>query len=181
MAAISTLLSALALLCHPLIVQATGTYQEPEAFVREVFSGVVPSPRKLWIKPELAASIRDILGRDLGVLRIGYWGESGRSAWILEEIGKEQPITVGVVVNGDSIEILRVLVFREVRGWEVRYPFFTDQFRGATLDAAGKLDRHIDGISGATLSVGALTRIAHLALLLHRHSEFAKPLGDLRQ
>jgi hypothetical protein len=31
------------------------------------------------------------------------------------------------------------------------------------------LDRRINGITGATLSVHALTRLARLALLLHRH------------
>jgi hypothetical protein len=47
----------------------------------------------------------------------------------------------------------------------VRYPFFTDQFDGATLTAKSRLDRNIDGITGATLSVGAVTRIARVALI----------------
>ena len=36
-----------------------------------------------------------------------------------------------------------------------------------------QLDRHIDGISGATLSVGAITRLASVALYLHGSSRFA--------
>jgi uncharacterized protein with FMN-binding domain len=91
----------------------------------------------------------------------------------LEEIGKEQPITTGIVVEDGKIDQVKVLVFRESRGFEVRYPFFTDQFRGATLREGLDLDREIDGISGATLSVRALTKLARLALLLHAHSDFA--------
>ena len=154
------------LVCN--LAAARGTYQAPEDFLREAFAGETPAAERLWIKPELAASLREILGHDIGVLRVRYWRQAERSAWILDETGKEQPITVGVVVNGQGIETLRVLVFREIRGWEVRYPFFTDQFRGAGLDGNLDLDRPVDGISGATLSVDALKRVARAALLLHR-------------
>jgi len=59
-----------------------------------------------------------------------------------------------------------VLVFRESRGDEIRYPSFTEQFTGATLNNKQKLDRRIDGISGATLSVNALRKLAAVALQL---------------
>jgi hypothetical protein len=111
------------------------------------------------------------MGHDLGVLRLKYWEKEGRTAWILEEIGKERPITAGVVVNDGKIERINVLTFRESRGWEVRYPFFTDQFSDATLKEDKQLDRHIDGISGATLSVKAMTKMARLALLLDHEVE----------
>ncbi len=107
------------------------------------------------------------------MLRLRYWGRDGRTAWILDEIGKEEPITTGIVVNGRAIEEVKVLIFRESRGWEVRHPFFTDQFKGARLGHDDQLDRHIDGISGATLSVRALKRLARVALFLHQHAEFA--------
>lgn len=152
-------------------------YQTPEAFINEVFAGTPPQAARIWIRDELARSVRAILGHDVNALRLVYWGEGTRTAWILEEIGKEQPITAGIVVNDGAIETVRVLIFRETRGWEVRYPFFTDQFRGATLADQENLDRDIDGISGATLSVGALTRLARLALVLHAHSPFARAAG----
>jgi len=59
----------------------------------------------------------------------------------------------------------RVLIFRETRGGEVRYPFFTDQFAGIMLGRDTLLSREIDGISGATLSVNALVKLTRLALL----------------
>ena len=111
--------------------------------------------------------MRQLLGHDYPALRLRYWCRGKRSAWILEEIGKDLPITVGVVIDDDRIRSLRVLVYRENRGGEVSTPAFTDQFDGATLGAPNELDRNIDGITGATLSVDALTRLATMALFLH--------------
>ena len=152
---------------------AQGIYQTPQDFLREVFAGDPPEPSKLWIYGKLKPGVRAILEHDLDVLRLRYWSKDERTAWILEGIGKERPITTGIVIQRGTIERIKVLVFRESRGWEVRYPFFTDQFTGATLGTGQQLDRDIDGISGATLSVRALTKVARLALLLHAHSDFA--------
>ena len=148
---------------------AKGTYQEPADFINETFGGDPPAPKKLWIRKEMQTEIQKIMDRRLKTLRLRYWTRSGRFAYVLEEIGKEKPITVGYVVNGGEIERVNVLIFRETRGWEVRYPVFTDQFEGATLKNNLKLDRDIDGISGATLSVRALTKMARLALYLYQH------------
>ena len=87
----------------------------------------------------------------------------------MEEIGRDKPITTGVVVKNEKIEQLNVLIFRESRGWEVKYPFFTDQFKQAILTEKNQLSKKIDGISGATLSVYALTKVAKLALFLNTH------------
>ena len=113
--------------------------------------------------------VERLLGHRFSALRVRYWHDGEKSAWILDEIGKELPITIGVAVENGSIRNVRVLEFRESRGWEVRYPFFTDQFVDARLGPDEKLDRRIDGITGATLSVGAVTRIARVALVLHEH------------
>jgi hypothetical protein len=142
-------------------------YQTPEQFLQETFAGTVPEPEVIWLTDALRPQIETIMGHALPQLRLRYWPQNRRTAWILEEISKEKPITVGLVVDEGRLERVRVLVFRESRGWEVRYPFFTDQFTGSRLTADQRLDRDIDGISGATLSVRALTKLARLALLLH--------------
>jgi Na+-translocating ferredoxin:NAD+ oxidoreductase RnfG subunit len=46
----------------------------------------------------------------------------------------------------------------------------TDQFNDVRLDGGDELDRQIDGITGATLSVNAVTRVVRLALFLYRHT-----------
>jgi hypothetical protein len=145
------------------------TYQEPEAFLRETFPEGVPEPEVLWLIGEIEKDVKAIMGHDLGQLRVRYWFKDGRSAWILEEIGKEEPITTGIVVDEGKIERIKVLIFRESRGWEVRYDFFTGQFKGAQLQEDHELDRPIDNISGATLSVRALTKLARLALYFHNN------------
>jgi len=152
---------------------ARGTYQEPDLFLQEVFAGSPPDPQFVWLREERKEAVNTILGHQYPGLRIRYWSEGKRSAWILDEIGKEKPITVGLVVNDNKLEITRVLVFRESRGWEVRHPFFTEQFDGASLADDYHLDRSIDGISGATLSVRALKKLARLALYLHGQSAAA--------
>ena len=153
-----------------LSAHADSVYQSPEAFMAEVFADNVPEMQVLWVSSDLRNEARTILEHELAGLRIRYWQAGDRSAWILDEIGKDKPITTGVVVRDDTIESIRVLVFRESRGWEVKHPFFTDQFIGARAKQDNQLDRNIDGITGATLSVNALKRQAQLALLLARYA-----------
>jgi len=145
---------------------AASAYQTAEEFLVESFSGKTPEQGVIWITGERKAAVKNILGHRYPSLRIRYWREHQRSVWILEEIGKEKPITAGLIVNRGRLERIKVLVYRESRGWEVRYPFFTDQFKGLRLGSEGNLDHHIDGISGATLSTRAMKKLATLALYL---------------
>jgi len=158
------------LLILPFSVLAEGPYQTTEAFLDETFSGEPPPPGVVWLRGAVKETTAEILGHAYPGIRVRYWGVDNRTAWVLEEIGKTQPITVGLVVNENGLESIRVLAFRESRGWEVRYPFFTDQFPGIKLTEQHKLDRHVDGISGATLSVRALKKLARLALYLHQQT-----------
>ncbi len=150
---------------------AADVYLAPASFLSGAFDGEVPPAQRLWLTGPVKASVRDILGHDLGSLRVRYWQRGERTVWILEEIGKDQPITTGLVVDAGHLSDVQVLIYRESRGWEVRYPAFTDQFKGAILNDKLRLDRHIDGITGATMSVDALTRLARLALYFHTRTE----------
>ncbi len=145
---------------------AEEVYLPPNEFVGQAFGGSPPPSRNLWLRGDLRDDIAAILGHRYGKLRIKYWRQGHRTAWILEEIGKYEPITAGFIIDDGRVADVRILIYRESHGWEVRYPFFTDQFRGLAL----KQDRHltgpIDGIAGATLSVSAITRLAALALFL---------------
>ncbi|AFU98208.1 FMN-binding protein [Simiduia agarivorans] len=143
-----------------------GVFMTVDEFVSDSFTAK-PDTKTLWLSGEQKAGAADILGRNPG-LRTRYYRAGDRTAWILEEIGKELPITVGVVVDNHQVQSLKVLEYREVRGGEVRYDSFTRQFDGAMLDAEQKLTNPIDGITGATLSVRALQKIARLALYFHR-------------
>jgi len=147
---------------------AKGTYQPPNEFVSEAFSQQ-PEAQAIWIKGELRDQIEKILQHRYKAKRIRYWQHDKRSVWVLDEIGKKKPITVGIIIDDSKISRLKVLVFRETRGWEVRYPFFTKQFNRLTLNSDNSLSESVDGISGATLSVRALEKLARIALLLNKN------------
>lgn len=163
---IRNLLFTLCLLLTAPFGLSAATYQAPEEFLNESFGGEPPEPAVVWLSGERRTAVEKILGHRYPSLRVRYWRAGQRSTWILDEVGKEQPITVGIIVDNGHIERIKVLVFRESRGWEIRHPFFTDQFEAATLGPDGQLDRHIDGISGATLSVRAMKKLARMALYL---------------
>lgn len=146
-------------------VSARGVYQTEQDFLNEIFNNAVPKSQVVWVKGDLRQSIADILGHNYNGLRIRYWRDHVQSAWILEEIGKEQPITFGISISKQKVQTVKVLAFRESRGDEIRHPAFTQQFDNAAL-SNDKLDRQIDGISGATMSVRAMTSIVTMALYL---------------
>nr|WP_246624881.1 FMN-binding protein [Oceanobacter mangrovi] len=141
-----------------------------QAFLEQAFEHQPATSQTLWLKPEQKQAIEAILAHPYKGLRVRYWQSADqanhRSAWILEEIGKEQPITVGIVIDELQIRSVSILAFRESRGWEVKYPFFTDQFVGQQLNNDQQLSQSVDGITGATLSVRAVTAVARVALYL---------------
>ncbi len=139
----------------------------PEAFLRSAFDDTLPAPQALFLAADVRARVERVLGHRTPLLRVRYWRRGARTVWILDEIGKEQPITTGIQIDGGRINQVRVLKYRESRGAEVQRESFTAQFREARLSGEDMLDRRIDGITGATLSVRALTRQARMALILH--------------
>lgn len=152
---------------------AGGVYQEPDEFIKETFPDGAFEKKVIWPDKALQQEMADILDHQYKGLRIRYWIHGTKTAWILDEIGKEKPITTGIVINNNKIERIRILIFRESRGWEVRHAFFTDQFSNASLLDDKQLDRSIDNISGATLSVRAVTKLSRIALLLHKQILFS--------
>lgn len=144
-------------------------YQKPEVFIRESFSASPPSPKKLIPNKKQKKVINKIMSRKFYLPEVKYWEKNGRTVWILEEIGKVKPITTGFVVGNDNkIERMKVLIYRESHGWEVKHDFFTDQFKEQGLKGSNKLTGYIDNISGATMSVNALRNLGELALYLHQ-------------
>ena len=154
------------LLASPL-VNAKGVFQSGPDFVAEVFAPQKPDSKVLWINDDIRQQAEKILGRSVMGLRVRYHQSAGKTAWILNEIGKEMPITIGVVIDQHSIASVKILAYRESRGGEVRYPAYMAQYQGATLTERYKLDKSIDGITGATLSVWAVNKVTALALYYH--------------
>lgn len=154
--------------------QAIEQYLKPEQFLAEVFADNAPKPEVLWVTKDIAKQAEKILGHAPNQLRQRYWRNNGKTAWIFDEVGKEELITAGFVVLDGKIVQVRVLTYRESRGGEVRYPAFLKQYQGVELQIDQHLNRNIDGISGATLSVNAMNRMARLALYFDRMSRVGK-------
>ena len=148
-------------------LSAKGVYQSGPDFFAEVFAQQQPEAGVLWLNSSIRQQAEKILGRKVLGLRVRYQHSAGKTAWILNEIGKEMPITIGVVIDQGKISSVKILAYRESRGGEVRYPAYMAQYQGASLTDRYKLDQSIDGITGATLSVWAVNKVAALALYYH--------------
>lgn len=153
--------SFLPLACHAVV------YLQEDAFVSNSLGQSPEDAKRIWLRGTLKDQVAEILGHPYPALRLKYWQDESRSLWILEEIGKERPITLGVLVGPAGVEQTKILVYRESRGGEVRFPSFLQQFESSQLTPDNELDRSIDGVSGATLSVRAVKRLVRMALFLH--------------
>jgi hypothetical protein len=163
------------LLTSPL-VSAKGVFQSGPDFVAEVFAPQQPQAKVLWLTDDIRQQAGKILDRPVAGLRVRYHQYASKTAWILDEIGKEMPITIGVVIDQHSIASVKILAYRESRGGEVRYPAYMAQYQGASLTERYKLDKSIDGITGATLSVWAVNKVTALALYYHAQ---VSPIAEL--
>ena len=143
-------------------------YQKPSEFLAGAFGGTVPATKALRLSSSHQDRIKRLLGHAYRPSTVRYWRKGDTMAVILDEIGKVEPITTGIVVKGGRIDRVKILIYRESHGMEVARTSFTKQFRMAGLKPDGRLNRRVDGISGATLSVRAVTGLARVVLYLDR-------------
>jgi hypothetical protein len=141
-------------------------YQKPSAFIAEACGGKLPPTKAIRLSSAQQRRIKQLLGREYRPSTVRYWRAGSKLVVILDEIGKTEPITTGFVVTGGRLERVKVLIYRESHGSEVSRTSFTKQFRSAKLRSDGRLDKRVDGIAGATLSVRAVTKLARVALYL---------------
>ena len=88
-------------------------------------------------------------------------------ALVAEEIGKFKPITFIVrVSNEGKVERIEVMVYRETVGAEVRKQRFLRQFKNKSVKDSLRMNRDILNITGATMSVQALTAGVKKALVI---------------
>lgn len=139
-----------------------------EVFLAQVFGKETPKSEIKTLSAFDKETIKKILRHPVSFQRVRYWRKGNSAVWLLEEIGKHKPITAGFWLEHGVIKKAKVLAFRESRGWEIKYPYFLKQFKGASLQENNTLHANIDGISGATLSVRAMKKMAHIALYLNQ-------------
>lgn len=170
-----------------------GVHTTIDEILAGAFQNTQPQYKTLWLQQSVKERFNHDLGFSVNGLRIRYWQENDRTLWILDEIGKEYPITFAYIIdsalqstnnsyspetlNGE-IHSVTVMEYRESRGGEIRHDFFRTQFEGIQLKG-DRLDQKIDGITGATLSVLAMEKTAKMALWLHQEALKKPPQAKL--
>lgn len=116
---------------------------------------VIGSVRRVFGPDALIDSVR---ADSATVLRISHGGTLNGFAVVRNVKGKDQPITFLVAVSPDGLlRDVDILVYREPYGGEIAYEPWRRQFRGKGPDAPLAVGKDIRGISGATISVNAVT------------------------
>ena len=144
--------------------------EEVENFISLQFNNQEPTKKRIIIKKDAQKLIKKIMGDKYKKRIFSYWQREDSTIWILNSIGKYKPITASFIIKDCKIESSHVLVYREQIGYEIKYPYFLLQFTDAKLDSNIKLNIKVDNISGATLSVNSMKRMARASLLLNKLS-----------
>ena len=145
--------------------------QSEDAALTEIFTDADSAQsRTMPIDSVMRAALQSRLGwivRDPAVDYFNVYEGGVRSgiAIVTEEQGKYRPITFIAGIDSTlHIVDIRVLVYRESRGGEVRHTRFLKQYRGKSLDNPIRINRDIINITGATISVNALNAGVRKAL-----------------
>ena len=92
------------------------------------------------------------------VLRVSRADSLLGFAAVRNVVGKDQPITFLVAIDpGDRLRDVDILVYREPYGGEVAYEAWRRQFRGKSAGDSLRVGKEIRSVSGATISVHAVT------------------------
>ena len=152
-----------------LTVNAVCAEAPVNAFVKAQLAAPV-SVQSITVTGDVSRVCADVLGRPYAHASIPCWGSATGNVWVVAARGKHGPITAAFAVEDGRIRASTVLADKEPRGRVIRSQRFLRQFRGVGLRRGKKLDRRIDGITGATVSSTAMTKMALLALRLdHMH------------
>ena len=117
---------------------------------------------------KVAASIARLFGSDARVdslrvdsalvLRVSRGDSLLGFAEVGNVLGKDQPITFLVAIDAaDRLKDVDILVYREAYGGEVAYEPWRRQFREHVASDSLRVGKEIRNISGATISVHAVT------------------------
>lgn len=162
------ILSTLSVSAQSTYKPAERVYKKTSDYVKSFFGGETPKKATIWVIGDLRDDINDVInGADSTPVRYRYWRKDTRTLWVLDSVARTMPITAGVVVESGKIEDISVLTYRETRGHEIQNRQHRGQYYGAVIKDDNTLDKPINGISGSTLSVNSLKRMARIALLLH--------------
>ena len=139
---------------------------EEENFIKKIGASENLEKARLILKKDQLADVQIPMGNKYKKRIFKYWKTNDKTIWILNSIGKYKPITAAFSVKECTINSAHVLIYREQHGYEIKYPTFLSQFSNLKINNEFRLTGNIDNISGATLSVQSMDRMARTALIL---------------
>ncbi len=127
----------------------------PDADTVRVETHILTPDLKGRVEPRLGWRLEESEVR----VYLGYKGEKLLGyAVVTEQVGLYKPITFLVKVAPDGrVDDTWIMVYRESRGGEVRRKRFLSQYQGKSAKDPIRLNRDVIGITGATLSVRAVS------------------------
>lgn len=131
--------------------------------------------KKMPLPPAIKSEIQNKVKQSFFKEDVYSWkvkmGDTVAGYVLLDNVlGKAMPITFMVMFDtGGKILNTQIVKYRESIGGEVASRGWAQQFVGKTCDSGFVVGTDVDGISGATISVSAITRgIQKLACLLSK-------------
>ncbi len=164
------------LLIFALIIQnlrAEGIRDQGEQEARRLFgNNVILKLQKVilnsTVKNKIEKSVRQRFSKDFVYVWKISESDSIRGYAVLDNVyGKSMPITFIVIINSKG-RVLKtnVIKYREAYGGQISNLSWLKQFEGKDVNSGYESGKDVDGISGATISVNAITKgIKKLVLL----------------
>ncbi|MCF7796444.1 MAG: FMN-binding protein [Lentisphaeria bacterium] len=151
-------------LAIPQVLNA-GVREEAEGVIRDFFPDAKSIEfQALALQNDARTVAEQTAGQAFLLDKLYYWeirsGESILGYAVLDNVkGKAHPITYLVLFSSElKVQRVRVIRYREQIGGAIQEPRWLEQFRGRDRHSGFDPGRHIDGISGATISVNAISR-----------------------
>lgn len=152
--------------------------QSENAALAEIFPDADSAhSRHLVVDSAMNSALHNRLGRKVRdsaftIFDVYDSGQRIGTAVIADEQGKYRPITfmAGIDTTLRIVDV-RVLVYRESRGGEVRQTRFLKQYRAKSLENPIRINRDIVNITGATISVNSLNAGVRKALAIAEYLE----------
>ena len=156
----------LILLLAGLTLATVSSAEAPSERFAQTALGILPPSQKLALTPAMKDALRPAWGGRYSGRTETYREHAGVRIWVLRARGKHGWVRAGFAVENGRIIKTEVLFSKEQRGKVIQTSRFLRQFSGVGLKQGKKLDRHIDGYSGATISVNAMKKMALAVLIL---------------
>lgn len=147
------------------------TYLTEKQALDLIFKDLSVEKNQITISPEQKKVIQKKLKRKIKESSVSYYvgkknGADTMYAWILDEQGKDFPITFIVGINKNiSVEEVAIMVYREKRGSTVKGKRFLNQFKNKTTADPVEIDNDIIHVTGATISSWSVSAGVKKALI----------------